>query len=74
MSKFEVGKKYIGRSVCDYDCIVEIEVIKRTEKTITVNGDRITGTNKTLKITKYAGEESVKPYGSYSFAPIIRAV
>lgn len=35
MIKFEVGKTYATRSVCDHDCMFTIEVIKRTDKTIT---------------------------------------
>ncbi|HFH0185098.1 TPA: hypothetical protein ACGI7I_003430 [Clostridioides difficile] len=34
MIKFEIGKTYATRSVCDHDCMFTIEVIKRTDKTI----------------------------------------
>lgn len=34
MIKFEIGKTYTTRSVCDHDCVFTIEVIKRTDKTI----------------------------------------
>lgn len=39
MIKFEVGKTYATRSICDHDCIYTIEVIKRTDKTITYKED-----------------------------------
>ncbi|WP_227829960.1 MULTISPECIES: hypothetical protein [unclassified Clostridioides] len=39
MIKFEVGKTYFAKSVCDHDCIYTIEVIKRTDKTITYKED-----------------------------------
>ncbi|VFF91883.1 Uncharacterised protein [Clostridioides difficile] len=32
MIKFEVGKTYATRSICDHDYIYTIEVIKRTDK------------------------------------------
>ncbi|WP_227865299.1 hypothetical protein [Clostridioides sp. ZZV14-6044] len=39
MIKFEVGKTYATRSICDHNCIYTIEVIKRTDKTITYKED-----------------------------------
>ncbi|SJP57398.1 hypothetical protein [Clostridioides difficile] len=39
MIKFEIGKTYATRSVCDHDCMFTIEVIKRTDKTITYKED-----------------------------------
>ena len=45
MKKFEIGKTYFCRSICDHDCIFEMTVISRTEKTITakhnVGGNQI---------------------------------
>lgn len=35
MTKFEIGKTYWTRSICMHDCIFEIEIISRTEKTVT---------------------------------------
>lgn len=66
MGKFEVGKTYKGRSVCDSDCIISLTVAKRTAKTIT------TSEGKTLRI-KDRGGEFVMPWGVYSMAPSIRA-
>ncbi len=67
MTKFETGKTYYTRSVADYDTIVRVTVAKRTDKTIvTVAGDR-------LKIKVWDGVEQVKPWGSYSMAPIVGA-
>lgn len=65
--KFEVGMRYSTRSICDHDCVIAITVEKRTAKTIT------TATGKTLRIKEYNGIEQVKPWGSYSMAPIISA-
>lgn len=70
MSKFEVNKKYYGRSACDHDCIFNMEVLSRTEKTIKANVD---GAIKTLRIKTDDENEFVYPYGKYSMCPIIRA-
>lgn len=68
MSKFIAGKTYTTRSACDHDCIISVTVAKRTAKTIT------TTEGKTLRISiGYTGEECVKPWGSYSLAPVVRA-
>ena len=72
MEKFEVGKKYATRSICDHDCIFDLTVISRTEKTIIakVGGFGI----KTLRIsTKWTDNESVYPLGKYSMSPSIEA-
>lgn len=67
MTKFETGKTYYTRSVADYDTIVRVTVANRTDKTIvTAAGDR-------LKIKVWDGVEQVKPWGSYSMAPIVGA-
>ena len=67
MTKFETGKTYYTRSVADYDTIVRVTVAKRTDKTIvTAGGDR-------LKIKVWDDVEQVKPWGSYSMAPIVSA-
>lgn len=67
MTKFETGKTYYTRSVADYDTIVRVTVAKRTDKTIvTAAGDR-------LRINVWNDVEQVKPWGSYSMAPIVSA-
>lgn len=60
MSKFEAGKTYSTRSVCDHDCIIRVTVAKRTAKTITTDAGKV------LRIGEYEGVEFVKPWGSYS--------
>ena len=67
MSKFEAGKTYTTRSACDHDCVVRVVVAKRTAKTLT------TDKGKVLRISEYGGAEQVKPWGSYSMAPIVQA-
>lgn len=72
MTKFETGKTYATRSICNHDCIIEIRVIKRTAKTIIADCGSFRG-EKRLRIAEYEGVEQVKPWGSYSMAPIIGA-
>ena len=36
MTKFEIGKEYSCRSICDHECVWTFTVTARTEKTITV--------------------------------------
>lgn len=68
MNTFQVGQTYTTRSIGDHDCIIRVTVAKRTAKTIT------TAAGKTLRISKfYDGAEMVKPWGSYSMAPIVTA-
>ena len=66
-TEFQTGKTYATRSICDHNCIIRVTVAKRTAKTIT------TGEGKTLRISAYGGAERVKPWGSYSMAPIVTA-
>lgn len=72
MSKFEAGKTYTTRSICNHDCVIEIRVIKRTAKTIVADTGEMRGV-KRLRITEHDGVETVKPWGSYSMAPTIAA-
>lgn len=70
MTTFQIGKTYTTRSICDYECIISITVLARTAKTIKAN---VRGELKTLRIAEYEGREMVKPWGSYSMAPAIKA-
>ena len=64
---FTPGKAYFTRSICDYDCIIEILVAKRTAKTVT------TSDGKTLRIRMLGNVEAVRPWGNYSMSPTIDA-
>jgi hypothetical protein len=68
---FEAGKTYYTRSIGDHNCIIEMKVIKRTEKTITaeVKGEGL----KKFRPRVYQNKESVQPWGSYSMSPFIYA-
>lgn len=67
MTKFETGRTYSTRSVCDHECIISVTVARRTAKTI------VTTDGKRFRVGEYDGSEYVKPWGSYSMAPIVRA-
>jgi hypothetical protein len=67
MHTFETGKTYYTRSVADADTIVRVTVASRTAKTIVdTQGQR-------FRINTWRGVEQVKPWGSYSMAPIVSA-
>ncbi len=74
IKRFEVGKTYQTRSICNNDCIISITVTARTDKTITVIEH---GEKKRLRIneksTEYHKAETVYPWGHYSMAPQIHA-
>lgn len=69
MFKFQTGKRYFGRFICDHDTKVFITVAKRTDKTIvTEKGERFR-----IKHWHDGSTEYINPCGSYSMAPIITA-
>ena len=81
MKRFEVGKKYYMFSPCDQSCTWEYEVIKRTEKMITLkpiepewmreeNREKV---RRVKVLTDNSDEEWARPLGSYSMCPILRA-
>jgi len=71
--KFQTGKTYSTRSICDHNCIFSITVLKRTAKTIKVKDPHDQHSIKTLRVSEWEGNEQVKPFGSYSMCAIIGA-
>jgi hypothetical protein len=68
MSKqFVVGKTYYTRSICDHDCVWGHSIKSRTAKFVTL------GNGKRFKVSLWNGVETIKPQGSYSMCPILRA-
>lgn len=65
--KFEAGRSYSTRSICDHNCIITVRVERRTAKTI------VTDEGKRFRVGEWEGAEFVKPWGSYSMSPIVRA-
>lgn len=70
MTKFEVGKTYYARSICDYDCIYSFQILKRTEKSVTV---KVHGKTVRRGLSVYNDVELFRPFGSYSMAATIYA-
>lgn len=68
--RFELNNTYTTRSIGDADCIIELPVLGRTAKTIQT---LVFGERKTLRVFEIDGVECVRPWGSYSMAPIVRA-
>lgn len=74
MAKFEIGKKYTMRSVCDHDCIWEYEVINRTAQTITITDGKDVKKCRVVKaLSEMDNRECIYPLGKYSMSPILRA-
>ena len=70
--KFEAGKTYWMRSICDWDCIWNVKIIKRTAKTvlIKIDGER---ENKTCRVRIYENIERISPLGRHSMSPVLSA-
>lgn len=64
-----MSKTLTARSVCDYDCIFKVELIKRTAKTATI---KYHGVPRRCKIHVRDGEEFIYALGTYSMAPIFK--
>lgn len=75
MKKFEVGKEYSMRSICDHNCIWTYTVVARTAQTITLKDER----NNTIKcrvnkqVSEWNNTETVYPLGRYSMCPSLHA-
>lgn len=74
MKKFEVGKEYSMRSICDQNCVWTYKVVSRTAKTITLQDeDKIFKCRINKVATEIHNAETVKPLGTYSMAPSLIA-
>ena len=67
---FKAGTIFGARSACNYDCIFEAEIIRRTPKMVVVN--YLQEKNKRFKIYMRDGVECFTT-GSYSMAPVFDA-
>lgn len=72
MIKFEIGKTYSTRSICDHNCVFSYTVVARTEKSITINKGGKT-VRRGVKPDYDGSGEMCYPEGRYSMCPIIRA-
>lgn len=73
MIKFQEGKTYSSKSICDSDCVFSFKILKRTAKTVTINSLFNKNETTRCKIHEYEGSEMIYPLGKYSMAPILRA-
>ena len=77
--KFVVGQQYSTRSICNHDCIMTWEIVKRTEKSVWVrsvyNGKPEGEVSRKSISTRYddADCELIYPAGRYSMCPVIDA-
>lgn len=72
MERFEIGKTYESRSICDWNCVTTFTVTKRTSQFITIDGDSL-DEPKRVKIKERSGGEFAYVDGVYSMAPTISA-
>lgn len=72
MTKFQVGRTYATRSICDHDCIFSFVIRSRTAKTVTVDvhGKQV---RRGLSTNWDGSAEAFKPFGNYSMCAIISA-
>jgi len=68
--KFEIGKTYCTRSMCDYDTVYRYKIVARTAKTLTIEQY---GETSKRGIYMRDNVECCKPNGTYSMCPVIRA-
>lgn len=74
MRKFEIGKEYSMRSICNHDCIWTYTVTARTSQTITItDGKEVKKCRINKKTSEYRNTETVFPFGQYSMAPMLSA-
>lgn len=74
MKKFEVGKEYSMRSICNHECVWTYTVTARTAKTVTItDGKQVQKCRISQKASEYRGAETVCPLGQYSMAPSLTA-
>lgn len=75
MKKFEVGKTYSVRSICNSDCVFSYYVVSRTAQTVTLKDKHgeIKKHRISKKLSAYCNAETVLPEGNYSMCPTLRA-
>lgn len=71
--KFEVGKKYVCSSVVNSNSKYEFEVIKRTEKTITIKNDDGEVIRRKVNTNQQGTIELIYPSGKYSMCLVLSA-
>jgi hypothetical protein len=70
--KFEVGKTYECRSVCDRNCVWKYRVTKVSASMVTIES-RSEGAKRKKIYTDNEGVQICYPQGQYSMCPILSA-
>ena len=70
--KFEVGKKYKVRSICDSECFFTYEITKISKGFVTVSS-RMDGAKRKKIFVDDDGIQFCYPQGTYSMCPILKA-
>ncbi|ADJ23010.1 hypothetical protein Hden_1197 [Hyphomicrobium denitrificans ATCC 51888] len=69
--KFEIGKTYSCRSICDYDCVFSFTVVGRSAAFVSIRNSSGKVTRRKVRVSD--GVECIEPHGSYSMSPVLRA-
>ena len=72
VATFKTGQTYSCRSVCDYNCVLTFEVIKRTANRVWLRRQGGTVVS-SFGVKVLTDGEVCFPIGRYSMAPILRA-
>lgn len=72
ITKFETGKTYSCRSICDHECIYSFTVVSRTDRTVTI-GVHGRNVRRKVRVCTYDNSEMIDPLGRYSMSPVLRA-
>ena len=75
MTKFEIGKTYSMRSICDHECVWSYTVTARTAQTITMKDEhgKVVKCRVSKQVSEYRNSETVYPLGKYSMCPMLSA-
>ena len=73
LTKFEPGKTYSMTSIGDHNCKWSFWVVRRTDKTVWLEGDTEGKGIISRRVEVWDGVETVAPFGRYSMSPILRA-
>lgn len=74
MKRFEIGKQYSMRSICDHDCIWTYTVTERTDATVTItDGNETKKCRINKQYSEFRNSETIFPLGKYSMCHTLSA-
>lgn len=68
--RFETGKTYYTKSICDSEIIYKFKIERRNMKSVWI---MIDGKLKRRALKYHGGSEYFEPFGNYSMSPMIKA-